>query len=175
MTKPETPSERSAERVETALGKEMMPKLELSKEQAREMGQSHKCDQVKLPRMKSQLERLSFHGHQHKRESHQPLKVDAITPSTPKYHNLLCHVMEMDGDKLAKERVMEWKLKEYQFAMRNLKALKHRLSSSSSQHAIVPIKSASTHKGELDESWMHFKDEKLFAIDRVIKYLTDFK
>lgn len=196
--------EDAAERIQYWFGKdkEMIFDHLIKKSQScRNWLQAHECNLVKIPRVPSQVEHLSFYGYEMSKDRKKKLEnvrkntvdlaclqKDGATPFQKVALHAHCCVNQKNPylledihapAELIPERVVKkWQLKEHFLAFRKLRTLGKQRSCDHKRHEIVPLCSSkkSTLKSEDQEFWEELifsKENRLFQIGRITKYLKD--
>lgn len=164
---------------------------------------SRKCDPVKIPRIPSQVEHLSLYGYEITQDTPQKknlttvekspvnlktLQRQAVSRSDKAALHTHCCVSQKSAyliaesnhpaDLTSEGKIQNWQLKGHFFAFKKLKTFHKQKKEGPRPHHIVPIRSskASNLKREDQELWeemIRAKENRLFHLGRVTKYLVD--
>ncbi len=164
---------------------------------------SRKCDPVKIPRIPSQVEHLGIYGYKMAQDTPQKKKLKKVEKSTVNLKTLQRQVVsrsdraalhthccvsqknayllaesDTPSDLASEGRIQNWQLKEHFFAFKKLKTFSKQKREGPKPHHIVPIHSSksSNLKREDQEMWeemIRAKENRLFHLGRVTKYLVD--
>ena len=174
--------EASAERVESLLSKCKLLFLYtfLLKSDQALTDKMQRCNFFKIPNMSLKMNPLHLKNSSQTRKQRPQKAVYSQAGVGPTCQLLRDRPLPQRSE-LSPDRVIRWRLKEYQLASRRLKQLQRQIEEETPKHhAITALhqqkKQEDSTQAEQQKMWQELlkaKEERQFQITRVIKYLTD--
>jgi hypothetical protein len=184
MTNKEAPFsyiEESAERVERLLSKcKLLFLYTFLLKSEDSLNRLQQCNLMKFPKMSVKMNGLDFRQPRSTGQK-KDLKTTYQQAGLETSRSFLLDRPLPMRSELSPQRVMRWKLKEYQLAYRRLKNLKKQIELETLKpHQITQLNQSKQSKekkqDESKELWKELvktSEERHFQVNRIIKYLTD--